>query len=130
MSAQDRRVSHDPVQAQLDAYNAHDVEAFAACYAADVKIFDAAGALVTQGTDALRARYAALFAASPQLHAEVTQRTRIGTPEAWYVVDTERVSGRQEPGSPTRFDVLVLYAGRGERIHEVRFLTPRVPQPD
>lgn len=123
-------MSHDPVQAQLDAYNAHDVEAFAACYAADVKIFDATGALVMDGLDALRTRYGALFAASPQLHAEVTQRTRIGTAAAWYVVDTERVSGRQEPGAPARFDVLVLYAGRGPRIHEVRFLTPRVAQAD
>ena len=123
-------MSHDPVQAQLDAYNAHDVEAFAACYAADVKIFDATGTLVTEGTDALRARYAALFAGSPQLHAEVTQRTRIGTAAAWYVVDTEHVRGRREPGSPTRFDVLVLYAGRGPLIHEVRFLTPRVAQAD
>lgn len=120
----------DPVQAQLDAYNAHDVEAFAACYAADVKIFDATGTLVMDGIDAVRARYGALFAASPRLHAEVTHRTRIGTAAAWYVVDTERVRGRQEPGAPARFDVLVLYAGRGERIHEVRFLTPRVPQPD
>jgi hypothetical protein len=120
----------DPVQAQLDAYNAHDVAAFAACYAADVKIFDATGALVMEGTDALRARYGELFAASPNLHAEVTQRTRIGAPEAWYVVDTEHVSGRQEAGARTRFDVLVLYAGRGEHIHEVRFLTPRVPQRD
>jgi uncharacterized protein (TIGR02246 family) len=123
-------MSRDPVQAQLDAYNAHDVEAFAACYAADVKIFDATGTLVTEGTDALRARYAALFAGSPQLRAEVKQRTRIGTAAAWYVVDTERVRGRQEPGSPTRFDVLVLYAGRGLLIHEVRFLTPRVAQAD
>jgi hypothetical protein len=123
-------MSRDPVQAQLDAYNAHDVEAFAACYAADVKIFDATGTLVMEGLDALRARYGALFAASPQLHAEVTQRTRIGTAAAWYAVDTERVSGRQEPGAPERFDVLVLYAGRGTLIHEVRFLTPRVPQPD
>jgi hypothetical protein len=120
----------DPVQAQLDAYNAHDVEAFVACYAADVKMFDATGTLVMDGAEAVRARYGALFAASPQLHAEVTQRTRIGTASAWYVVDTERVRGRQEPGAPARFDVLVLYAGRGERIHEVRFLTPRVPQPD
>jgi DNA phosphorothioation-dependent restriction protein DptG len=123
-------MSHDPVQAQLDAYNAHDVDAFAACYATDVKIFDATGALVMEGLDALRARYGMLFAASPQLHAEVTQRTRIGTAAAWYVVDTERVSGRQEPGAPARFDVLVLYAGRGPHIHEVRFLTPRVMPAD
>jgi hypothetical protein len=123
-------MSIDPVQAQLDAYNAHDVEAFAACYADDVKMFDAAGALVVDGADALRTRYKALFDSSPQLHAQVTQRTRIGSAETWYVVDTERVCGRNEPGSPRRFEVLVMYSGRGSVIRDVRFLTPRVPLPD
>jgi len=119
----------DPVQAQLDSYNAHDVEAFAACYAREVKMFDAAGTLLVDGIDALRSRYSALFRASPRLLAEVTQRTRIGDENDWYVVDTERVSGRNEPGTPSQFSVLVLYAGRGNTIREVRFLTPRVPLP-
>jgi len=123
-------MSFDPVQAQLDAYNAHDVEAFAACYAADVKIFDATGTLVMDGTDALRARYIAVFASSPQLRADLVQRTRIGSADAWYAVDRERVTGRNEPGAPRAFEVLVLYAGGGARIREVRFLTPRVPLPD
>jgi hypothetical protein len=120
----------DPVQAQLDAYSAHDVEAFAACHAADVKMFDAAGSLVVDGIDALRTRYRALYVSSPQLRAAVTQRTRIGSPQVWFAVDTERVTGRNEPGSPRQFEVLVLYAGRGDLIHEVRFLTRRVPLPD
>lgn len=120
----------DPVQAQLDAYNAHDVDAFVACYAQDVRMFDAAGALMVDGRDAARARYAKLFADSPALRAEVTQRTRIGTDDQWYVVDAEHVSGRNEPGSPSRFAVLVLYAGQGALIREVRFLTPRVPLPE
>lgn len=120
----------DPVQAQLDAYNAQDVEAFARCYAEDVRAWDAAGNLLFAGLAALRQRYAALFASSPALRAEVTQRTRIGTEAAWYVVDTEIVSGRNEPGSPSSFSVLVMYSGRGALIQEVRFLTPRVPLPD
>lgn len=117
----------DAVQAQLDAYNAHDIDAFARCYADDVRAFDAQGALLFAGREALRERYGALFAASPTLRAEITQRTRIGTDDAWFAVDTERVSGRNAPGQPARFTVLVFYAGRGALIHEVRFLTPRVP---
>ena len=116
----------DAVQAQLDAYNAHDVDAFVRCYAPDVRLLDAGGTLLMQGQEAMRTRYAALFASSPRLHAEVTQRTRIGTDDAWFAVDTEVISGRNEPGSPERFTVLVFYAGRGALIHEVRFLTPRV----
>jgi hypothetical protein len=120
----------DPVQAQLDAYNARGVEAFARCYAEDVRACDADGKVLFSGQAGLRQRYAALFASSPLLRAEVTQRTRIGTEAAWYVIDTEVVSGRNEPGSPARFSVLVMYSGRAALIHEVRFLTPRVPLAD
>jgi len=123
-------MTRDPLQAQLDAYNAHDLEAFVACYAPQVRMYDAGGALLVAGSDGIRARYGPLFSSSPQLRAEVVQRTRIGTPQAWYAVDNERVTGRNEPGAPKRFEVLVLYAGRGDLIHEVRFLTPRVPLPD
>lgn len=123
-------MTRDPVQLQLDAYNAHDLEAFVACYAPQVRIYDAGGALVADGSDGVRARYGPLFAASPQLRAEVVQRTRVGGADAWYVVDSERVSGRNQPGAPARFEVLVLYCGRGDLIHEVRFLTPRLPLPD
>jgi hypothetical protein len=123
-------VSPDPVQAQLDACNTHDVEAFAGRHAVDVKLFDAAGKLVVDGTDALRTRHEALFDSSPQRHAQVTQRTGTGCAQAWYVFDTEHICGRNEPGSPRQFEVIALYCGRGSVIREVRLLAPRVPLPD
>jgi hypothetical protein len=44
----------DPVQAQVDAYNAHDIDAFVAAYAEDVVITDATGRAIMQGTEAGR----------------------------------------------------------------------------
>jgi len=77
----------DPVQAQLDAYNAHDIEAFLACYAPDVEIRHADGRVLMRGHDEVRARYTQLFAANPDVVAEVPTRIRAGD----WTVDEERV---------------------------------------
>ena len=77
----------DPVQAQLEAYNRHDVEAFLACYAADAVIRHADGRVLMSGHAEIRARYERLFREHPEVTAEVPTRIRAG---AW-VVDEERV---------------------------------------
>lgn len=62
-------------QAQLDAYNARDIEAFVVCYHVDVEVFDLhSGALRFAGRDAMRARYGAQFDACPDLHAALVNR--------------------------------------------------------
>jgi len=77
-------------QRQLDAYNAGDIEAFAACYAPDVRIWDLHSNTVTlQGRPALRERYGALFTRCPELHAELVGRLCLGST----AVDQERVTG-------------------------------------
>src|SRR5205085_2086327 len=43
----------DPVQQQLDAYNARDLEGFVACYAADAVVEDASGQALMSGDEAL-----------------------------------------------------------------------------
>ena len=90
----------DPVQAQVDAYNARDIDAFAAAYDADVVITDATGRAIMSGQDAIREEYGEMFEASPDLRAEILGRVSAG---AW-TVDQERVSRGEE----TR-DVLVAY---------------------
>lgn len=80
----------DPVDAQLAAYNAHDVDAFMACYTADCVIEDGAGARLMTGHVEMRPRYQSLFANSPKLHCDIVSRVRIGS----YVIDEERITGR------------------------------------
>ena len=104
----------DPVEGQLEAYNARDAERFARFFTDDVIIDDAAGARLMTGRDELRARYGEMFAASPALHCEVLTRLRAGR----FVVDEERVTGR----GPEPLHVLVVYTLRDDRIAHVRVL--------
>jgi len=91
---------HDPVQAQVDAYNARDIEAFVAAYADGVVITDAGGRPIMTGVDTIREEYGAMFDASPDLRAEILGRMASG---GW-TVDHERVSRAGE----TR-EVMVAY---------------------
>ena len=50
------------VQTQLDAYNAHDLDAFVATYAEDVELFEHPSTLLASGHAQLRERYAPRFA--------------------------------------------------------------------
>ncbi len=105
-------------RAQLEAYNAHDVDAFCACYAADVRVLDADGAVTLEGESAFRERYAALFAEWADVGAIVDVRLvaepHVIDDERWWRIrpsDRERLSGR----------VLVRYTGRDGRIAVVQF---------
>ena len=81
-------------QVQLDAYNAHDIEAFVACYADDVVIRDLkTGAVTGQGRAQMRESYATMFERFPNVHASVSTCTVVGN----FVFDHEYVTGRDEP---------------------------------
>jgi uncharacterized protein (TIGR02246 family) len=77
----------DPVQGQLEAYNAHDIEAFLACYADDAVIRHADGHVMMRGRQEIRARYIGLFATHPDVRARVPTRIRAGE----WTVDEEKV---------------------------------------
>ena len=104
------------IQAQLDAYNRHDAEAFAATYAADAEIVElATGAILAKGTAAIHALYGARFQANPRLHADVLQRVLQGP----FIVDQERITGGlSAPGGPEGppRTAIVIYEVKGDRI--------------
>jgi uncharacterized protein (TIGR02246 family) len=75
------------VQRQVDAFNAHDLEAFLATYAEDAVAAGGDGMDgAIQGRQALRAHYARRLA-QPGLRATIEQRVRLGR----WVVDYEIV---------------------------------------
>lgn len=81
-------------QAQLDAYNAHDIDAFVACYAEDVVVYDLpSGEETGRGTAWMREVYGDLFERTPERHAAVTSRTVVGN----FVFDHELVTGLGRP---------------------------------
>lgn len=79
-----------PVQAQLEAYNAHDIEAFLACFSEQFKAYrmpTETPSLV--GKEALRTFYAEHRFNNPLLKAELLSRTVLGNK----VFDHERIHG-------------------------------------
>lgn len=82
----------DVVQRQLEAYNARDLDAFAATYADSIRIYRMPATEPSiSGMEKLRETYRARFA-SPALHAEILSRIEIGNK----VIDHERVVGIKE----------------------------------
>jgi hypothetical protein len=82
----------DAVDRQVRAYNERDLDGFLDCYAVSVVVEDGDGAVLMSSRDEMRERYGRLFEASPDLHAEILTRIRVGS----YVIDEERVTGRPD----------------------------------
>lgn len=55
----------DPVEQQVQAYNARDLDEFLAPYSTDIHIEDGRGNSLMTGIEAMRAFYGKLFSRSP-----------------------------------------------------------------
>jgi hypothetical protein len=105
----------DAVERQLQAYNAHDIDAFLACFHDDVLIVDAEGQEIMRGRPWLRQSYGPLFRDHPELRAEILWRERLGA----YVVDVELVTGLAD--EPVRA-VAIYHLDENGQIDRVRFV--------
>ena len=105
----------DIAQAQLDAYNAQDLDAHCAQFSDDVKDADLNGAVTVEGITAYRARYAKVFADFPENKAVLVGRIAIGN----VVIDHERVS-RTRSSEP--FEVAAIYTITDGKIRRVDFV--------
>lgn len=103
------------VDAQVDAYFARDLERFVACYSADVVITDAAGLVLAEGHDGLRAMYGGLFENSPQLAGRVVNRIIVGS----FVADHEQIDGFNLPDMPTSLEAIAVYQVTAGKISRV-----------
>ncbi|MGZ3459499.1 MAG: nuclear transport factor 2 family protein, partial [Archangium sp.] len=65
-----------PVQEQLEAYNARDLERFLSYFAPTVVIEDGQGNLLLQGHAQMRERYGPRFAQNPDLHCRTHVESR------------------------------------------------------
>ena len=104
----------DPVQRQLDAYNAQDLERFVAQYSDDVRVFvPPATEPVLSGKAAFAAHYASKRFNLPVLHATVVARIVSGNT----VVDHEHVIGLADD----MVEAIAVYRVDGNRITTVWF---------
>lgn len=105
----------DTVQAQLDAYNAQDVDAFMRSYAPDAVLAVLNGDVLAEGAEAIRARHVTLFKMHPQNKATLINRVVIGET---HVIDHEDVE--RAPGGD-RFQVAAIYSMKNGLIARVDF---------
>lgn len=103
------------VQAQLDAYNAKDIEALLRTYARDAEHFTLHGERLAQGHDQLRERFLVRFA-EPDLHARLLSRTVVGN----VVTDAELIT-RNFPEGVGTLEMLCVYEVIDGRIRRASF---------
>ena len=98
------------VQRQLDAYNARDIDALLATYAADARQYEHPGKLLASGADEIRPRLALRFQET-NLHARLLQRVVMGN----IVIDHELVTRTFPEGTGT-VEMVAIYEVVGGKI--------------
>jgi hypothetical protein len=104
----------DLVQAQLDAYNAQDLDAYCSYFADDIVVADLNGAVTTQGLATYRSNYDAVFKKFPENKVELLNRMVLGST----IMDHEKVV--RSPGGDT-FEVIAIYTLADGKIARVDF---------
>jgi hypothetical protein len=104
----------DTVARQVDAYNAHDLEAFLACYADDVVVTTGNGDVIMEGIETVRAQYGEWFSQLHDLRCVVHHRIVRGS----WVVDDEHATAEG-----LDVEALVAYHVREHRIDRVVLMT-------
>ena len=100
-------------QGQLDAYNAHDIDAFCSFFAEDVRVYNAhTNELLFSGQAEFRRRYTQRFA-NADLHCTLINRMVQGN----VVIDQESVVGLREGV----VQAIAIYHIEGDLISEVHF---------
>lgn len=105
-------------QAQLDAYNQRDLDAFLIPYAEDVKVFEFPDKLQYEGKLRMSEIYGRMFVRTPDLHCKLVHRMVLGNT----VIDQELVTvNKNEP--PMR--AIAIYKVKDNKIAEVYFIYDR-----
>ncbi len=102
-------------EAQLKAYNAHDIEAFLVPYSDTVKVYAYPNQLRYQGKETMRRVYTEMFANLPDLHCTLVNRIAMSST----VIDQEEVFIKE--GQPN-IKAIAIYKMQGDKIVEVTFI--------
>jgi hypothetical protein len=97
---------------QQEAYNRHDIEAFVAAHAPDVRFYRYPDSLVFEGRDSVRARLGRLFAKAPSVHASTDARMAHGDIVVWQ----ETATGMPEGKTNTAIFVWEVHGGQITRV--------------
>jgi hypothetical protein len=104
------------VQSQLDAYNAHNLDALMATYADDAQQFEHPDKLLASGVMQIRERFAARFQ-EPNLYAHLVKRIVAGS----VVIDHEVVT-RTFPEGAGNLELVAIYEVKNDKIAQAWFI--------
>ena len=104
------------IQRQLDAYNAHDLDALMATYADEAQQFEHPDKLLATGSVQIRERFSARFK-EPNLHAQLVKRIVAGN----VVVDHEQVT-RTFPEGAGKVELVAIYEVQHGKIAKAWFI--------
>jgi hypothetical protein len=106
------------VQRQVEAYNAHDLDAFASFYSETIQMIRLpANEPAIRNKAELKEFYGANRFKAANLHAEIVNRIILGNK----IIDHERISGLQ----PDPFEVVVIYEVNNGLIDRVWSVWPQ-----
>ena len=103
------------VQAQVEAYNKQDIDAFMALHSPDAVLYNLPdNTVIVEGHEAIRERYTQRFS-NPDLHAEIVNRMALNN----RVIDHEHVRGIE----PNRIvQAIAIYEVEQDLIQRVWFI--------
>lgn len=105
-------------QAQLDAYNQRDLDAFLIPYADDVRVYEFPNKLQYEGKVRMSEIYGRMFARTPDLHCKLVNRMVMGNT----VIDQELVTiDKDQPA----VKAIAIYKIVDKKIAEVYFIYDR-----
>jgi hypothetical protein len=104
-----------PVQKQLDAYNARDIDAFMQWWTDDCRHYEFPARPIASGAAEIRARYAVRFQ-EPNLFGKLIKRIVVDN----MVIDQERVT-RMFADGPGEIDVVAIYEVEAGKIAKAWF---------
>jgi hypothetical protein len=104
-----------PVQRQLEAYNARDIDAFMECWADNCQYYEFPTRLLANGAAEVRERHVERFK-EPNLFGMLIKRIVVAN----VVVDQETVT-RTFPDGPGEIDVVAIYEIEGSKIAKAWF---------
>lgn len=116
-SARENDSTEAVVQAQLDAYNGHDILAFMATYARDAEIYEFPAKLLMKGAAQIEDFYANKRFNDPRLHATISKRMVMGD----VVVDHEQIV-MTFPEGFGRTEAIAIYEVQAGKIVKVTLL--------
>jgi uncharacterized protein (TIGR02246 family) len=105
------------VMEHIQAYNARDLDRTLSYYATDALILDGDGTVLDEGHGAIREAYGRVFAANPDLHADIPAVVQVGE---WVMVHSTVSDWAMADGSRGAMQWIELYQVVDDKIQRVQ----------